>query len=992
MGSGGGKSGKAGGGGGSKDYYGDIAGVVCLGPVDALMSIQKDGTEIWNGGPSGLARAGQPNPVPISIEGQGTLWLYWGEADQVLDPIGEALLATGAGAVTKTKGEKPVNEADDPAAHGGHPPYRNLCVAVLRKFLFGQERQAAPNVELVVRRKPRQSLITGAAAELDADGQANPLCVIAEILTNPAFGLGLADDRFEATSWQTAADALYVVADKTYISPVLTSSKAVRALLDDLRQYYDGFFRYTELGLIAAGRWAHGDAPPAFTAANTITAADLVDEADISASGWDDTTNEVKVTFADAATAFKDNTAVARSTYNRGITGEPRVDDVELPHVTRAAQAGSFAAEKIKLVEVPLFTGTLKVRGVKAASNPVGGLFRFVHDLLGIDLIARVVARELAPPPSETATIEFQAERGLSIVTLPSIGSGADYAPPAEFEVIRGRLVQPPAALFGDNYRLVSLVRRLDPYTVAVKVWFQQADVAQFQDLGTITGFGVVGKLAQAYAATAGTPDDDSETLQIVWAQAPIDNDLELLSEAQTDDQMADNTILAFIFAPSDPRLYEIVTVRGLRFDGGVVYARVRRARFGMVARDFPADAEIWLVRRRDLVAGTHDSFPALSRAQAVATFRLQSISPFGSGDLTNTDQCPDIPYTFKEVYPTDVISFALDGSRLSWLTVGDLYIAGYRIRYQPGTRRTWSDAIPLHQGLLTDSPYTMAVRPTGAVTIMIKAVDISDSESENVAAIVTDLGDAPTANIIGTYDEQARAWPGTLTGGTVDGGTNQLIANSNTLMWSVNPAAPMWATDGATLMWNPTTYGAMSYTTRMEIAGVLPGSTVTLNAEIIGDPWAVFYSDASGSRMWAIDDSTPMWAADDSAPMWTPPTWKPWPGVLAVLGDLSLDFLITTGEAITQGRVNTFIALLDAPDVSEEINDLVTAAGGTRLPITKSYRVIKTVQLTVQADGNGAITARTEDKSATLGPLVKAFNSSGTAVIGFLDATVRGY
>jgi len=73
-------------------------------------------------------------------------------------------------------------------------------------------------------------------------------------------------------------------------------------------------------------------------------------------------------------------------------------------------------------------------------------------------------------------------------------------------------------------------------------------------------------------------------------------------------------------------------------------------------------------------------------------------------------------------------------------------------------------------------------------------------------------------------------------------------------------------------------------------------------------------------------------------------------------------------------------------------LNDVVIASGSTRLPITKTYRAIKVVNLTVQTDGNGGISGRVIDKDATLGPDVEVLNAAGSAVTGLVDAYIQGY
>lgn len=343
-----------------------------------------------------------------------------------------------------------------------------------------------------------------------------------------------------------------------------------------------------------------------------------------------------------------------------------------------------------------------------------------------------------------------------------------------------------------------------------------------------------------------------------------------------------------------------------------------------------------------------------------------------------------------KSAPPDDVVIFDIEGDRLAWTVVTNPDLAGYRIKYQTGTSQSWGDAIPLHAGLLTDSPYMMNPRPAGPVTIMIKAVDTSGNESTNPAYIVTDLGDPDVANVIVQFDRKAAIWPGSLSGGTIDG-SNNLAANSITpLMWG-DPNANMWSENSSTLMWSTVQYSEMRYEDRVTVTAALAGSRLTLDYTIAGETWSVFYRENSSSLMWSPDPSTPMWNANGATPMWYTPDWLPWPGSIEAKNSI-YDFLIVTSQASTQGYVSKFIVVLDAPDIDEILNNIAIGSGGTRLPITKTYQVISNIQMTVQSDGGGAINARYIDKDATLGPLVQCINASGTAVSGTIDARIKGY
>lgn len=343
-----------------------------------------------------------------------------------------------------------------------------------------------------------------------------------------------------------------------------------------------------------------------------------------------------------------------------------------------------------------------------------------------------------------------------------------------------------------------------------------------------------------------------------------------------------------------------------------------------------------------------------------------------------------------KSEPPSNVTVFTVEGKRFTWTHVTDVDVAGYRIRYQPGVNRSWGNAIPMHTGLLTHSPFVAEILPSGSATIMIKAVDASGNESGNPAVIVANLGDALVANVVETFDLQVAGWPGALTGGSIDG-SNHLAATSTTLMWNSDASAAMWGSDSTALMWHASSYLEMQYEDRITVTGALDGSQMTLSADVAGDPWMIEYRENSPALMWDADGTTPMWDSDDSMLMWDTPDWLPWPGSVTARNSI-YDVRITTGAGLTQGVVSAFTVTLDAPDVEETFDDVTIASGGQRLALTKTFQVIKNIQLTVQSDGGGALTARYDDKDAALGPYVRCLDAAGLDTAGTLDARIQGY
>lgn len=341
--------------------------------------------------------------------------------------------------------------------------------------------------------------------------------------------------------------------------------------------------------------------------------------------------------------------------------------------------------------------------------------------------------------------------------------------------------------------------------------------------------------------------------------------------------------------------------------------------------------------------------------------------------------------------FPDDVTLFSIEGTTLSWAAVATQNVAGYRVKFQPGISNTsWGNAIPLHDGLITESPFDLLVRPAGMNVIMIRAVDNAQKESLNSAIIVTDLGDALVANVVETFDRKAAGWPGILTGGAING-SNNLAASTTTLMWQTNADTDMWAASSAVLMWAAALYARMTYVDSITTAKALAGSRLTIAETIAGDPFSLEYRENSAVLTWSADASTPMWNTDSSVLMWDLPSWLPWPGEITVRNSI-YDFRITTAQGPTQGTVSEFTLTVDAPDLTDSVGNLAIAAGGTRLPITQQYTSIKAVNLTLQAGGGTARTAEVIDKNAALGPLVQCFDSAHAATTGTVDAIIQGY
>lgn len=298
-----------------------------------------------------------------------------------------------------------------------------------------------------------------------------------------------------------------------------------------------------------------------------------------------------------------------------------------------------------------------------------------------------------------------------------------------------------------------------------------------------------------------------------------------------------------------------------------------------------------------------------------------------------------------KTAPPSDVPWLRLDGERLTWGPVTDIDLAGYRVRWQPGGSRSWSDALELHTGLLAVSPWDLVTIPYGAGQILIKAVDTTGNESLNVTAIACNLGDAPVENVFASY---------TLN-------TTPVVAPDSSRMWS-NDTAQLWTNTTAVFL--VPQYQAIFWTGSVTFT---ESGSLTIAATVSGYAWKITWKKSS-----------------DVA-------YVPFPGRAWADAGTTYQFRIDVDQSNLQGLIGSVVAQIDVPDKTIRLPDVVIASGGSRLSIGTGWRNVVIVSLTLHSDGGSATTARVVDK-LTSGPLIQCFNASGAATAGTVDAYVQGY
>lgn len=293
---------------------------------------------------------------------------------------------------------------------------------------------------------------------------------------------------------------------------------------------------------------------------------------------------------------------------------------------------------------------------------------------------------------------------------------------------------------------------------------------------------------------------------------------------------------------------------------------------------------------------------------------------------------------------------------------------AGYQVRYKALTGAyTWAEMTPMHDGLITQSPFEYNQLEAGLYTFAVKAIDTSGIESLNAKFIEADLADQRLAGVIFNQLPRNYGWPGTKTGCIVDTGTGDLIT-SDSATWSTLTTWSTWTT------WPKTPTSPITYQhTTIDLGSVVP--TVP-----------IITATADGTVLIQEQHS------DDNI------TYSSW----ATAGALLLSRYIRVRVTIT-GALPILYSLniqLSGNSLNEEINDLNTAiltgthrlgVGDIRIPFGNPFLVITQLQVTLQNVGAGW-TYEVIDKDVAVGPRIKIYNASNVLADANIDAFLRGF
>lgn len=336
---------------------------------------------------------------------------------------------------------------------------------------------------------------------------------------------------------------------------------------------------------------------------------------------------------------------------------------------------------------------------------------------------------------------------------------------------------------------------------------------------------------------------------------------------------------------------------------------------------------------------------------------------------------------------PSDIDWVRINRREVYWgYTTAPEDFAGFVLRYhnQAG-RTTWDDAARPHQGVITSTSFYTSLIPASARVIMVRAVDVFGVTSANSAIVYRDAGDLTFFNIVEQFDyhptfagskTNCRVISGNLKANDAgevsllddageqlldDDGDSLLQDSTGSAMYSGTPAALVY--DGGNFY--ESNYKEMVYEDTFTTAY---SGDLVVSLALTSSGYEVRYKEQSAS------------------------TWLPVPDRSAITpGDYDIQLRVFGGSI--RGDVSAFSVIIDVPDVTEDVQDLSVSSIGTRVPLAKTYSVIKIVNVIIQDDGvNAPVGYRVTDKDVTSGPLITLYDATGSAVDGVVDVQIKGY
>jgi hypothetical protein len=454
-------------------------------------------------------------------------WALYGATGSAYDDITVLIPNTGSTAKKNSLGAPTVygiarlywgtQTARDPylSSFGDtHPAYVGLPYVILGVgsvsgvggWFLGQGNNTAPNIQFIVQRTPKQTVVTGLPASL-VDGNANLAAMAVELLTDDNT-LDLPVSLVDPTSFNAAAailQAYETAGNLSGASCVVDSQQNIASILQIITDMCDGYFRFNPgTGCIEFGIYQHGVIPGSYA---TLNQNQLTERPELEGEGWSKVMSRCTIQFNDRTLTWGQNTYPADDPRAWTVLQQVRNSNIDRPWVTRMQQAMQLALETLRTIGTPQLTAEITVRREFGRSIRPGDYILLDIDLepnsLTIAAYFRVKSREIPM----TGPIKFKLLKDNTLTPVHYVA-----APPATLQDTQSLAPIVNARILLDDFDIteedpgeaaLALIERPDTITLATQVYFDVNDqTGAFPSIGVQTAFAAYGLVASAVAIT----------------------------------------------------------------------------------------------------------------------------------------------------------------------------------------------------------------------------------------------------------------------------------------------------------------------------------------------------------------------------------------------------------------------------------------------------------------------------------------------------------
>ncbi len=462
--------------------------------------------------------------------------------------------------------------------------YRGLCFAVFESFYLGT-RENIPAISFVVHRYPNTLGLSGGRHIIEGD--ANPACMIYELLTDMRWGGQFPSSRVNIAKFIAIGNQLY---DEGYgLSMLVNSARSLQEQIAEILRHIDGVL-YTDpdTGLIdiALARDDYNvDDLPRFDESS-------VSSFQWSRGSWSETKNTLMLQYVDRDADFTVRPVPLRDTANVfGRGGVVEAETLDLLGFSRADPAIRRGYVALKTFSYPLLTGKVRVNSRRARKLRPGSVIVVDWSPDGlVGIVLRVSRIGYGDPMSNQVELDciediFSLTNASYVLPPPTnwqdpVGPPQPLAAQYAFEA--------PYHLVGEPARYVITVgSRASGIDTAYETWHDPAGGSSYRLTGNVSEFTPTGVLFSEYPST--TPAIDPTGFVVTSARdfGSLENPTQGGFEA--------GDALALIRSTAGEEIIAWKTVAN-NGNGSYTVRDVMRGVLDTLPLDHPAGARIWMI------------------------------------------------------------------------------------------------------------------------------------------------------------------------------------------------------------------------------------------------------------------------------------------------------------------------------------------------------------------------------------------------------------